>query len=65
MNTALAAEGKEVPAYNLRVLRTITVLLLLTSRTAGVASVTGAHYEGGHWVGCFAVYLVTARGLSK
>jgi hypothetical protein len=36
-----------------------------THRTAGVASVTGAHYEGGHWLGSFAVYLVTARGLSK
>jgi DUF2891 family protein len=34
-------------------------------RTAGVASVTGAHYEGGHWLGSFAVYLVTARGLAK
>ncbi len=34
-------------------------------RTAGLASVTGAHYEGGHWLGSFAVYLVTARGLAK
>lgn len=34
-------------------------------RTAGVASVTGAHYEGGHWLGSFAVYLVTSRGISK
>ena len=34
-------------------------------RTAGVASVTGAHYEGGHWLGSFAVYLVTGRGLAK
>ena len=34
-------------------------------RAAGVASVTGAHYEGGHWLGSFAVYLVTGRGLAK
>jgi hypothetical protein len=34
-------------------------------RAAGVASVTGAHYEGGHWLGSFAVYLVTQRGISK
>ncbi len=34
-------------------------------RAAGVAAVTGEHYEGGHWLGSFAVYLVTARGLSK
>ncbi len=29
---------------------------------AGLAAVTGAHYEGGHWLGSFAVYLVTDRG---
>lgn len=32
-------------------------------RDAGLASVTGEHYEGGHWLGSFAVYLVTKRGL--
>ncbi|CAM2009970.1 DUF2891 family protein [Acanthopleuribacter pedis] len=32
-------------------------------RTSGLAAVTGAHYEGGHWLGSFAVYLVTARGI--
>ena len=31
-------------------------------RQAGLAAVTGAHYEGGHWLGSFAVYLVTQRG---
>lgn len=30
---------------------------------AGLAAVTGAHYEGGHWLGSFAVYLVTERGI--
>ncbi|MBM7116172.1 DUF2891 domain-containing protein [Archangium primigenium] len=34
-------------------------------REAGLRSVTGAHYEGGHWLGSFAVYLVTRRGLSQ
>ncbi|MBV8547621.1 MAG: DUF2891 domain-containing protein [Acidobacteria bacterium] len=34
-------------------------------RDAGLASVTGAHYEGGHWLGSFAVYLTTGRGLGK
>lgn len=28
----------------------------------GLAAVTGEHYEGGHWLGSFAVYLVTHRG---
>jgi hypothetical protein len=32
-------------------------------RQAGLAAVTGKHYEGGHWLGSFAVYLVTRRGL--
>jgi hypothetical protein len=34
-------------------------------RRAGLAAVTGAHYEGGHWLGSFAVYLVTRRGIGK
>ena len=32
-------------------------------RKDGLASVTGAHYEGGHWLGTFATYLTTGRGL--
>jgi hypothetical protein len=31
---------------------------------AGLKSVTGEHYEGGHWLGSFATYLVTQRGLA-
>ena len=34
-------------------------------RRAGLAAVTGEHYEGGHWLGSFAVYLTTKRGISK
>ena len=34
-------------------------------RRAGLATVTGEHYEGGHWLGSFAVYLVTRRGISN
>jgi hypothetical protein len=30
---------------------------------AGLVGVTGEHYEGGHWLGTFAVYLLTRRGL--
>ena len=33
-------------------------------RDAGLASVTGAHYAGGHWLASFATYLVTQRGHS-
>ena len=35
-----------------------------THERAGLAAVTGEHYEGGHWLGSFAVYLVTKRGLA-
>jgi len=34
-------------------------------RAAGLAAVTGEHYEGGHWLGSFATYLVTGRGLGR
>jgi hypothetical protein len=34
-------------------------------RRAGLAAVTGEHYEGGHWLGSFAVYLVTGRGITR
>ena len=32
-------------------------------KNSGLASVTGENYEGGHWLGSFATYLQTARGL--
>jgi hypothetical protein len=42
--------------------------LLAAARThaaSGLASVTGEHYEGGHWLGSFATYLTTRRGVGK
>jgi hypothetical protein len=32
-------------------------------RDAALPEVTGEHYEGGHWLGTFAVYLTSAAGL--
>jgi hypothetical protein len=32
-------------------------------REAGLDSIRSEHYEGGHWLGSFAVYLVSGRGL--
>jgi len=32
-------------------------------RKAGLASVTGEHYAGSHWLASFATYLITERGL--
>lgn len=34
-------------------------------RDAALPAVTGEHYEGGHWLGTFAVYLVTADALAR
>ena len=34
-----------------------------THKSSGLASVTGEHYEGGHWLGSFAAYLQTSRGI--
>ena len=33
-------------------------------RDAGLAGVTGEHYAGSHWLGSFAVYLLTRRGIA-
>jgi hypothetical protein len=32
-------------------------------REAALPAVTGEYYEGGHWLGTFAVYLTTGSGL--
>jgi len=32
-------------------------------KQAGLDSIKSEHYEGGHWLGSFAVYLVSGRGL--
>ena len=33
-------------------------------RVAGLSAVTGENYAGGHWLGTFATYLVTERGIA-
>jgi hypothetical protein len=33
--------------------------------SSGLAAVTGEHYAGGHWLGSFATYLTTGRGLAR
>jgi hypothetical protein len=34
-------------------------------REAGLSAVTGEHYAGGHWLGSFATYLTTRRGIGE
>jgi hypothetical protein len=36
-----------------------------THASSGLAAVTGEHYAGGHWLGSFATYLTTRRGIGK
>ena len=43
--------------------RTALMVSSRQHREAGLAAVTGKHYEGGHWLGTFAIYLMTERGL--
>ena len=43
--------------------RTALLVSSRQHREAGLAAVTGEHYEGGHWLGTFAIYLMTERGL--
>jgi DUF2891 family protein len=39
------------------------IALAQRHRDAALPAVTGEHYEGGHWLGTFAVYLTSAAGL--
>jgi hypothetical protein len=52
-----------LPANDSR--RAVLLATAQAHREAGLAAVTGEHYEGGHWLGSFAVYLVTQRGLGS
>jgi hypothetical protein len=37
----------------------------VTHRATALPAVTGEHYEGGHWLGTFAVYLTSQAGTEK
>jgi hypothetical protein len=46
--------------------RAATLLRLEESHTrAGLAAITGEHYVGSHWLGTFAVYLLSDRGIAQ
>ncbi|HUR22110.1 MAG TPA: DUF2891 domain-containing protein [Vicinamibacterales bacterium] len=52
-----------LPASDLR--RRALLAAAQTHAGSGLAAVTGEHYEGGHWLGSFATYLTTRRGLGR
>lgn len=43
--------------------RSVLEAAAAANRKAGLEAVTGEQYAGGHWLGSFATYLVTARGV--
>lgn len=63
LSRAWMLEGiaSSLPAGDLRAKKIRS--LAIRHREAGLSSVTGEHYEGGHWLASFAVYLTTQRGL--
>jgi hypothetical protein len=44
--------------------RTSLRALAQTHAEAGLAAISGEHYVGSHWLGTFAVYLLTRRGIA-
>jgi hypothetical protein len=63
LSRAWMAEGiaARLPAGDAR--RPALLALALRHREASLPNVTSEHYEGSHWLGSFATYLVTGRGL--
>jgi hypothetical protein len=63
LSRAWMAEGiaARLPAGDAR--RAALIALARRHREESLPRVTGEHYESGHWLGSFATYLVTGRGL--
>jgi hypothetical protein len=65
LSRAWMLEGvvSRLPANDVR--RASLTALSVRLRETGLASIKSEHYEGGHWLGSFAVYLVSGRGLER
>jgi hypothetical protein len=63
LSRAWMLEGivSKLPAADPR--RKTLTALAGTLKATGLDSIKSEHYEGGHWLGSFAVYLVSGRGL--
>ena len=64
LSRAWMLEGiaSRLPAGDSR--RVTFAALSVRLKQAGLESIKSEHYEGGHWLGSFAVYLVSGRGLT-
>jgi hypothetical protein len=60
-NRTLEGIVSKLPAGDPR--RKALTTLAGTLKATGLESIKSEHYEGGHWLGSFAVYLVSGRGL--
>ena len=62
LSRAWMLEGilSKLPAADVR--RKPLTALARRLQQAGLNSIKNEHYEGGHWLGSFAVYLVSGRG---
>ena len=54
--SGLPADDRRIPALRSAAAR---------HRSAGLSAVSGENYAGGHWLGTFANYLVTQRGIAQ
>jgi hypothetical protein len=65
LSRAWMLEGivSKLPAGDAR--RKPLTTLARTLRQTGLESIRSEHYEGGHWLGSFAVYLVSGRGIQQ
>lgn len=55
--------GRALPAHDPR--RGALEAAAAAHRAASLPAVTGEHYEGAHWLGTFAVYLLSGAGLDE
>src|SRR5438270_572896 len=65
LSRAWMLEGiaRGLPAHDARV--AALTAAAARHRDAALPAVTGEHYEGGHWLGTFAVYLTSRAGLAQ
>ena len=65
LSRAWALEGVAASLPTTDPRRAALLAAALLHRETGIAAVSDEHYSGSHWLGSFATYLVTKRGISE
>ncbi len=65
LSRAWALEGIAEGLHEVDPRRPALLAAALLHRETGIAAVSDEHYSGSHWLGSFATYLVTKRGISE